>query len=212
MHVHEKLLYTLLLCSALLCVSLSSPAQEQTRDDYKVFVKNETGQDIWYTFQKTNRVGTTIPEPILFVVPIDKSNRIQQTVVPELLPVLERKKNLSERIMQFTNFFVSLSKPVLEKKLMGATLTSKEKKEIASEKMPSKLLGYCSESVVFTVKKQGTKLTVKVDDNRKCTRSESKEAKVRQRVAPPAYEEAPSFKESLAHGAFVNDEAPPAYE
>lgn len=169
------------LCCGVLCGSLNfgvdAPA-EKSGDDYKIFVKNETNDDIFFAFRKTNVMGNLIssgsPEEQRLLAPLIAGVRVEVNV--NNFPALARSKKLSERATQYTRLFVSTDPESLKKKLQGESLTPDEKKVIISEKVPQQPGAYCSGDIFFIVRPKGTTLSVNVVDNRICMRSGSKEA------------------------------------
>lgn len=168
---------TLVVCGGLAWSSLSLRAQEESKDDYQVYIQKENPgtPNFVYAFRKTNITGgTVLPEESGegFVVTFDPSKNL---VSPADFPALERSKKLSERATQYTRLFVSTSSAALGAVLRNQA-TSKEKKLVASESLPQKKMGtYCIGKLTCIVGGTKERLAIKFDDKRECMRSGSKE-------------------------------------
>lgn len=179
-HMKKKKSYAHVFSVMVICswvaVSFSAQPEIPAKDDYQVFVNNETGvTDIYYAFHKTNLSGSEVLQGGSWKIqPLDPG----ETKVSFIdFPALKRSEKLSDRATKITRFFISKNKQALAA-VIDNQANEEQKKAVVSVRVPQKTTGYCTGSLTFFVIQQNNTLTVKISDLRKCMRSGSEDAQL----------------------------------
>lgn len=164
-HVYERALCTLLLCIGLV-YGAGATASAESKDSYRVYIQNDTGGDIFYSFKKTSTTGKIIPNQKgrSNYDRFGKEESRLKTISESDFPALIRSKKTTER----TTLFVSESPSALTA-VLGGTANKDQKDIVFSRNVPAKMGAACSGYITFVVtKKSRMVLSIQAEDNRTC--------------------------------------------